>query len=77
MPDNAKSDKVFAQIGGNTPYVLINQYADRSGLLAAYGPFPTEAEAEAARKACVEVEMFDQAGWEILPLRDFMIVEVR
>lgn len=75
MPDEAKPAKMFAQIGGNTPYVLINQYGDKSALLAAYGPFPTKTEAEAARQAFVDVELGDVSGWEVLPLRDFMTFE--
>jgi hypothetical protein len=50
-----------------TGYIVVLQYTDRSGLLGAFGPYPTE-EAAAAGIAALKLMPMVDGNYETLPI---------
>lgn len=59
---------MFLQIGGEQPVVLVVSYGDRSSITNAFGPFPDEAAATAAKDALLDAGV-EMGTCDVLPLR--------
>lgn len=50
-----------------TQYIALLSYWDRSGIIQAFGPYDTEAAAEAARDQLQQLPAIQGGRWEIIP----------
>jgi len=62
------SNDMFLQIGGEQPVVLVVSYGDRSSITSAFGPFPDEAAAAAAKDALLDAGV-EMGTCDVMPLR--------